>query len=55
MEEMHCSQHAEKLLFYRIWEGKDRSGPAYLNNVIHSISGYTTTDYAASFEDSDLK
>ena len=38
MGKMHCSQHAEKLLFNRVWEGKDqRHGQVCPRGVIPPV------------------
>jgi hypothetical protein len=38
MGKMHCSQHVEKLLFKRVWEGKDqRHGQVFLRGVIPPV------------------
>jgi len=38
MGEMHCSECAEKLLFNRVWEGKDqRHGQVCLQGVIPPV------------------
>jgi len=38
MEEIHCSECAEKLLFNRVWEGKDQKhGQVCLRGVIPPV------------------